>query len=182
AVLFLALAATASTEQAREMLRKPYVVGRHMYSNGVRANTDVARFNQEGYLAKTLWVMPEERAAWAQMDAAAPVPPPSSPPGSAASSLPSPAPAKSTQSLVLARGELMLRGQCMACHTLDDYRSLRRLLSGRDREAIGNILAMLHEAKDDSPYKSYMPPLAGATPEINALGDYLATLTALASP
>ncbi len=36
AVLLLALMATASGEYAREMLRKPYVIGRHMYSNGVR--------------------------------------------------------------------------------------------------------------------------------------------------
>lgn len=35
-VLLLALAATGATEFGREMLRKPYVVGDHLYSKGVR--------------------------------------------------------------------------------------------------------------------------------------------------
>ena len=35
-ILFLALLATAATEQAREMLRKPYVIGQHMFSNAIR--------------------------------------------------------------------------------------------------------------------------------------------------
>jgi hypothetical protein len=36
AVLLLALMATGAGEYSREMLRKPYVIGRWMYSNGVR--------------------------------------------------------------------------------------------------------------------------------------------------
>jgi cytochrome bd-type quinol oxidase subunit 1 len=152
AVLFLALAATGSTEYAREMLRKPYVVGRHMYSNGVRVKGDVERFNRDGYLAKSPWVSDAERAAWASNS--------------------------TDPKMTLARGEMMMRGQCMACHTVNGYRSLRTLLNGRDREAVGNILKMLHEHKDDSPYKAYMPQLVGTQQEISALGDYLAALVA----
>ncbi len=158
AVLLLALAATGSTEMAREMLRKPYVVGRHMYSNGVRVQGDVERFNREGYLAQTPWVRPEERAAWARMDAGDVRP--------------------EDAELRRARGELMMRGQCMSCHTVDGYRSLRRLLAGRDREAVGNILSMLHQHQEDSPYRAYMPPLVGTEAEIAALADYLASLVA----
>jgi mono/diheme cytochrome c family protein len=55
ALLLLALIATGSGEYAREMLRKPYVIGRWMYSNGVRVPY-VARINQEGYLAHSNWV------------------------------------------------------------------------------------------------------------------------------
>jgi len=55
AVLLLALIATGSGEYAREMLRKPYVIGRWMYSNGVRV-TYVSRLNQQGYLAHSEWV------------------------------------------------------------------------------------------------------------------------------
>ena len=55
AVLLLALIATASGEYAREMLRKPYVIGRWMFSTGVRVPY-VARINSEGYLAHTNWV------------------------------------------------------------------------------------------------------------------------------
>ncbi len=55
AVLLLALIATGSGEYAREMLRKPFVIGRWMYSNGVRVPY-VARINAEGYLAHSNWV------------------------------------------------------------------------------------------------------------------------------
>jgi cytochrome bd-type quinol oxidase subunit 1 len=54
-VLLLALIATGAGEYSREMLRKPYVIGRWMYSNGVRVPY-VARINQEGYLVHSNWV------------------------------------------------------------------------------------------------------------------------------
>jgi cytochrome bd ubiquinol oxidase subunit I len=55
AVLLLAVMATGAGEYSREMLRKPYVIGRWMYSNGVRVPY-VSRINQEGYLAHSEWV------------------------------------------------------------------------------------------------------------------------------
>jgi hypothetical protein len=54
-ILLLALIATGSGEYAREMLRKPYVIGRWMFSNGVRVPY-VSRIDQEGYLAHSNWV------------------------------------------------------------------------------------------------------------------------------
>src|SRR3954453_3504411 len=53
-VLLLALVATGSGEYAREMLRKPYVIGRWMFSNGVRV-TYRDRINEQGYLAHSMW-------------------------------------------------------------------------------------------------------------------------------
>jgi cytochrome bd ubiquinol oxidase subunit I len=53
-VVLLALFATASTEYGREMLRKPYVIGQYMFSNGVRAKT-VSALNTNGYLGASLW-------------------------------------------------------------------------------------------------------------------------------
>ncbi|MBI4556974.1 MAG: cytochrome ubiquinol oxidase subunit I [Candidatus Hydrogenedentes bacterium] len=150
ATLFLALAATASTEQAREMLRKPYVVGGYLYSNGVRIS-ERDKFNQEGYLAHSPWVLEAEQAAW--------------------SAAPQDTPEKKAEQII--RGELMMRGQCIACHTRDGYRSLKRLLKERDREAIDNMLKMLHEMPKDSPYRAFMPPLVGTESERAALGDYL---------
>jgi mono/diheme cytochrome c family protein len=135
AVLLLALMATGSGEQAREMLRKPYVIGRHMYSNGTRVS-EVADRNLNGYLGHTLWLNQNTSEHWAQ-------------------------------------GEAMYRGQCGACHTLTGYRSLNRLLAGRDRESIGNLLTMLHEYKQDTSYRKFMPPLTGTPKEMDALGDYL---------
>jgi cytochrome bd ubiquinol oxidase subunit I len=55
AILLLALIATGSGEYAREMLRKPYVIGHWMYSNGVRVPY-VSRINSEGYLTHTNWI------------------------------------------------------------------------------------------------------------------------------
>ena len=55
AVLLLALMATGAGEYSREMLRKPYVIGRWMYSNGVRVPY-VSRINHTGYLADSNWV------------------------------------------------------------------------------------------------------------------------------
>jgi cytochrome bd ubiquinol oxidase subunit I len=135
AVLVLALMATGSGEQAREMLRKPYVIGRHMYSNGTRVS-EVAARNRNGYLQHTLWLNQSTSAHWAT-------------------------------------GEAMYRGQCGACHTLTGYRSLNRLLAGRDRDSVGSLLTMLHEYKPDTAYRKFMPPLTGTPEEITALGDYL---------
>jgi mono/diheme cytochrome c family protein len=140
AVLLLGLIATGAGEYTRETLRKPYVVGGHMYSNGVRKKW-IEKYNQQGYLTQSLWTRTGK-----EVDAKA------------------------------AMGEAMFRGQCKSCHTTDAYRSMKRLLAGRNREAIGNVLKMLHESAP--PYNRYMPPLVGTKEEIAALGDYLATLTA----
>lgn len=53
-VLFLALAATGSSEWAREAIRKPYVIGSYMYSNGIRVK-DVPKITSEGYAAQSIW-------------------------------------------------------------------------------------------------------------------------------
>ena len=64
AVLLLALMATGAGEYSREMLRKPYVIGRWMYSNGVRVPY-VSRINQEGYLAHSSWVWNGDKTGYA---------------------------------------------------------------------------------------------------------------------
>jgi cytochrome bd-type quinol oxidase subunit 1/mono/diheme cytochrome c family protein len=195
ALLALGFAATAATEYAREMLRKPYVVVGHIFSNGVRVR-EVESFNANGYLARSPWVKPGDRELWEQIDVLH-----AQEAEQAAALAQGAGPEAETGPFGLAlaadtdlldanrrRGELMFRGQCMACHTVDGYRSMRRLLAQRDRAAIGNILSMLQiwnppagesepaEAGPDNPYGEYMPPLVGSAPEVRALGDYLATL------
>lgn len=160
-VLALALGATAATEQAREMLRKPYVIGEYMYSNGIR-KSEVAKFNAQGYLANSTWAI-AQRAANLNLQPAS-----FGAPAEPASVTPS-----TPNANTLAIGKLMFRGQCMACHTVDGYRPMRRLLQGRDRAGVMNLLKTLHEYKDDSPYRAYMPPLVGTQAEIEALADYL---------
>ncbi len=138
AVLLLALIATGAGEYSREMLRKPYVIGRWMFSNGVRVNA-VARINEQGYLANSAWT-------WNGSGA-----PPSS----------------------YSRGEAIFRGECGSCHTLNGYRPLAQLLSGRDRANIGSFITMLHDYKADSPYHKFMPPMVGTKQDISDLADYL---------
>ncbi|MCS6886320.1 MAG: cytochrome ubiquinol oxidase subunit I [Acidobacteriota bacterium] len=140
-ILLLAVAATAATEQAREMLRKPYVIGNHMYSNGIRTS-EVASFNEAGYLTNSIWLREDERRSLQDGGSR------------------------------LAAGELIFRGQCASCHTRDGYRSMRRLLQGRNRQAIENLLGVLHRSEANSTYR-FMPPLVGSKQEIEALADYL---------
>ena len=67
-VLLLALIATGAGEYSREMLRKPYVIGGWMYSNGVR-KPYVARINQEGYLAHSNWVWSDSTSSYSRGEA-----------------------------------------------------------------------------------------------------------------
>jgi mono/diheme cytochrome c family protein len=143
AVLLLALIATGAGEYSREMLRKPYVIGRWMYSNGVRVPY-VERINRQGYLAHSAWT-------WSPAQSG-------DQPG-----LPS----------SYSRGEAIFRGECGSCHTLSGYRPLKTLLAGRDRANIGNFIVMLHEDKADSPYHRFMPPMVGTRQDIDDLADYL---------
>jgi hypothetical protein len=53
---------------------------------------------------------------------------------------------------------------------------MTRLLQGRDRNSIMNMLKTLHENKEDSPYRAFMPPLVGTQREVDALADYLYNL------
>ena len=64
-IVLLALFATGAGEYSREMLRKPYVIGRWMFSNGVRVNA-VNRINQEGYLAHTQWIWHDSNSSYAR--------------------------------------------------------------------------------------------------------------------
>ena len=138
AILLLAYIATGAGEYSREMLRKPYVIGNWMYSNGVRVPY-VQRINSEGYLVRSNWV-------WQKASA---------------------------PSTAYSRGEAIFRGECGSCHTLDGYRPLRQLLDGRDRANIRNFVVMLHDYKEDSPYRKFMPPMAGTQHDIDDLADYL---------
>jgi len=135
AILLLALIATGAGEYSRELLRKPYVIGNWMYTNGVRVPSAV-KIDQEGYLTHSNWV-------WNGSD------------------------------LAYSRGEAIYRGECGACHTLNGYRPLVTLLSGRDRTSIENFVTMLHEYKADSPYHHFMPPMVGTRQDVEDLVDFL---------
>ena len=65
----------------------------------------------------------------------------------------------------------------MGCHTTNGYRSMTKLLQGRDLKNIKVFLADLHKMPEDSFYKKYMPPLVGSLEERDSLADYLETLS-----
>jgi cytochrome bd-type quinol oxidase subunit 1 len=152
ALLLLALMATGAGEYSREMLRKPYVIGRWMFSNGVRVPY-VNRINQEGYLAHSMWV-------W------------SNPPG-AEDRLVSLTPGWVDPYYSYSRGEAIFRGECGSCHTLNGYRPLAKLLAGRDQANIRSFITMLHDYKPDSPYRRFMPPMTGTKQDIDDLTNFL---------
>ena len=135
AILLLAYVATGAGEYSREMLRKPYVIGGWMYSNGVRV-PNTLKIDEEGYLVHSNWVWNGANTSYS-------------------------------------RGEAIFRGECGACHTLNGYRPLAKLLSGRDRANIKNFITMLHEDKSDSPYHRFMPPMVGTRQDVEDLTDFL---------
>jgi len=75
------------------------------------------------------------------------------------------------------RGNLIFRYQCMACHTVKGYRSMKKLLGARDEQGIVSFLQMLKETdKSKNPYSNIMPPLAANDDELKMLAKYLATI------
>lgn len=140
AFMLCGLLITSIGEWSREMLRKPYVVYGHLYSNGLRV-PDIAKINTIGYLAHSKW-QPQDMTSAHD------------------------------------RGEVIFKGQCLACHTEGGYRSMKKLLGERDEEAILGFLTVLHETdKEKNPYSSIMPPVVGTESELQDLAMYLATLT-----
>ena len=152
AILMLALMATAAGEYSREMLRKPYVIGRWMYSNGVRVPYAI-EIDRQGYLVHSNWVW-GGNCIFGYLQS----------PGD--TSVPS-----CTTSY--SRGEAIFRGECGACHTLNGYRPLAKLLAGRDRANVESFIRMLHEYKPDSPYHHFMPPMVGTQQDVDDLTNFL---------
>ena len=77
----------------------------------------------------------------------------------------------------LARGEALVRSQCLACHTRDGYRSLRALTGAFSQEdAVAWVQTLRSLDPDMNPYLDKMPPFAGTDQEAEWAGRYLASL------
>jgi cytochrome bd ubiquinol oxidase subunit I len=71
-------------------------------------------------------------------------------------------------------GEQMFIGQCMSCHTMSGYRSLKKRLTGFDSKGIyENVLLVLQKPPAENRYHKIMPPVIGTEEELKALADYL---------
>jgi cytochrome d ubiquinol oxidase subunit I len=179
-ILVLAFSILGAAEHIREMARKPYVIGGYMYANGTRVS-ERENFNKNGYLTDTIWATEAEKQDWASIDKKAE----DASHETAAATAFSDAETLDrefagdtvTRGKILRRGELMFRGQCMACHTLNGYRSIHKLLRNRDEAAIESMMKLLYEYKADSIYRAFMPPLVGTKGEISALVEFLESIT-----
>jgi mono/diheme cytochrome c family protein len=79
----------------------------------------------------------------------------------------------------LAKGEALLRSQCLACHTRDGYRGLKALTSSNSEgDNVAFIQALRELDPALNPYLDRMPPFAGTEQEAELLGKYLGSLKA----
>ncbi|MDP1830787.1 MAG: cytochrome c [Geothrix sp.] len=77
----------------------------------------------------------------------------------------------------LAKGEALLRSQCLACHTRDGYRSLKVLTASNTAEDNVLLIQGLRELDPAlNPYLDRMPPFAGTEQEAEWVGKYLSSL------
>jgi len=139
-------------ERLREGTRKPFIIHDYMFSNGVLVK-EVGELNEKGMLSKARW--------------AARVP--------------------ATNSVEM--GRQVFDAQCRSCHTIDGYLSIREL-APEDPDMTYSILYALYDqgemftalepgeavAMGDLNYP-FMPPFVGTEEEMEALVDFIASLT-----
>lgn len=149
AMLFMCcgLLVTSIGEWSREMLRKPYVIYKYMYSNGL-LKKNIPTINEQGFIKFSKQV-PVEIKTLSDTELA-----------------------KSEKA-----GEIIFKQQCMACHTLDGYRSMRKLIGERDTRSIRGFLQMMRSTDPETnQYLNIMPPAVGKDAEMDALAKYLSGL------
>jgi len=141
-----------SYERLREGARKPFIIHDYMFSNGVLVD-EIGELNENGMLSKARW--------------AARVP--------------------ATNSVEM--GRQVFDAQCRNCHTIDGYLSIREL-APEDPDMMYSILYALYDqgemftalepgeavAMGDLNYP-FMPPFVGTEEEMEALVDFIASLT-----
>jgi mono/diheme cytochrome c family protein len=154
-VLLITIAAFAffgGYERLREGARKPFIIHDYMFSNGILVK-EVGQLNEDGILSKARW--------------AARVP--------------------ATNSVEM--GRQVFDAQCRSCHTIDGYLSIREL-APEDPDMMYSVLYALYDqgemftslepgeavAMGDLNYP-FMPPFVGTEEEMEALVDYIASLT-----
>jgi len=134
-------------EFVREDLRKPWVIGQYMYVTGLRAEPAASG---DAFAIQTvqqtglLATTLWSRAAVATADETADD---------------------------IARGREVFRLACSACHTVDGYLGMRRLVRGVSVAGASGTIARLATWRHRR-----MPPFAGSEAERRALAEYLATL------
>jgi mono/diheme cytochrome c family protein len=179
-LMILGQLAFAGGEWMREDLRKPYVIGRYMFVNGVRLpipwqatdRYNVTALNETGVLAASLWV--------------------GEPAGFDSRSGPDPALAREEQADIMAQaGGRLFRVLCFSCHTETGYLALEPLVRGKSAGAMESVLDGLARPVDaqgdptgwsdpdlrlETRLDRRMPPFVGTGMEKKALAVWLARL------
>jgi mono/diheme cytochrome c family protein len=171
-LMLLGLAAFGGAEFVREDLRKPFVIGQHMFVNGARLPAadavpapppgaglpaddplSIDSLNRNGVLATALWAGKADDP--------------------------------------LTQGRELFRLQCRACHTENGYLAIRPLVLGMSPAAAGGLLSRLASPVDAAGQPTAwndanlrlttwrgrrMPPFVGTPDERRALALYLAVL------
>jgi mono/diheme cytochrome c family protein len=171
-LLLLGLASFAGGEWIREDLRKPYVLGRQMFVNGVRLPSrrpmlvqedplSINTLNQRGVLRTALWRSKARRA-------------------------------EDEISQRLEDGRELFTFLCISCHTLDGHMGIKPLVQGQTVASLESLLGKLAQPVDEmgqethwsSPQLSLrtwrgrrMPPFVGTATEKSSLARFLASLT-----
>jgi mono/diheme cytochrome c family protein len=170
-LLLAAVVAMGAGEWVREDLRKPYVIGRYMFVNGVRVSPawaahvrggggeadrfELASLRRTGILQASLW--PRLAAARPGQDAL---------------------------QRFEAEGREVFRLACSQCHSIDGHLAVRPLVAGRQQEALATMIGRLASGDQAPPDPAAlwtwrgrrMPPFAGSDAERDALAAYLARL------
>lgn len=181
AVIAAGLLTIGGAEWTREGLRKPYVIGQHMFVNGVRLppregvpappSAEIERFGSDPYTVEALdsiGVLPAAR--WTR--------------------LPDPLPGNEADAAV-ARGRELFRLQCRACHSESGYLAVRPLVEGKSQTALDGLLDRLARPVEEGGGEvawnapglrletwrgRQMPPLVGTRAERADLAAFLAVL------
>ena len=146
AMMVLLFAGVIGGESVREFIRRPYLIPGYMYSNQVIGH-DMA--------AKGIASEAERFTADGLLPNYPFVPPRL---------------ATVTEENFLAAGEVLIKVECLACHTLarGGRNALPDILDGLDAESAFYLL--------DDLARSYMPPFVGTAPEQRAAAAYLAEI------
>jgi mono/diheme cytochrome c family protein len=82
----------------------------------------------------------------------------------------------------IAHGKTIFKYQCMSCHTENGYRSMKKLIGERDKEAVVGFLNLMKETDPEkNPYSGLMPPFVGDREDMDKLAAYLTSLNGSSS-
>jgi mono/diheme cytochrome c family protein/cytochrome bd-type quinol oxidase subunit 1 len=178
ALMALGLVSVGASEWVREGLRKPWVIDRYMFVNGVRVPATAAdpfalpELERRGVLATARFAAAP--AAWRPGDAAF-----------------EELPAAGRAALTEAAGRAIFQLECAVCHTERGHLGIRPRVAGKSTEAIAGILDRAAAARTatgepgswadpDVRVATWlgrrMPPFAGTAAEKRALAVHLARL------